>query len=455
MLYLTNTLSGKKEIFKPFTTNKATLYVCGITPYDLTHIGHGRCYVVFDLLYRILNSLGYEVSYCRNYTDIDDRLLKKAQERFGDQKRYPEIAQEVINDFQKMMRKLNCRVPTYEPRVTEHMPEIISFISALIEQGYAYQSHGDVYFIIEKFPAYGKLSRQKIEELRAHEAPKEVCLSMTNENKRDPLDFALWKAEKPGQFWQSPWGWGRPGWHIECSALAYRYLGEHLDLHGGGIDIIFPHHENEIAQSEGRFDKQFVQYWVHNGLINIGKEKMSKSLGNTYTLHRLLNEYDPMVVRFYFFLHHFRTPIEFSFEGLKAAQKAYQRLCRIFDNVDATTDNLYELLQKYPSSSLIGQLITILCDDLNTAGMFGIIFDNAAVIQQDKKAAAAIKGIVQNALGLMLELLPEKKVEITPEVQKLIDEREHARKTKDFKKADEIRVQLEAMGIEVQDKKLS
>lgn len=378
MLSLSNTLGGKKEIFKPLIPSQVTLYVCGITPYDVTHIGHGRCYVVFDLLYRVLHELGYSIKHCRNYTDIDDKLLKKAQERFGDPNRYPEIAKEVIDDFQQMMRKLNCLPPTYEPRVTQHMPAIIDFIAALIKQGYAYESHGDVYFIIEKFPEYGKLSHQKIEELRKKESPREICLSMTNEHKRDPLDFALWKAEGEGQFWKSPWGWGRPGWHIECSALAAHYLGEQLDLHGGGIDIIFPHHENEIAQSEARFGKQFVHYWVHNGLINIGKEKMSKSLGNVYALNRLLAEYDPMVVRFYFLSHHYRTPIEFSFEGLKAAQKAYQRLCRTFEKVQAADIPLSELVQTYTATSLIGQLIATLCDDLNTAGMLGIVFDNLA-----------------------------------------------------------------------------
>ena len=269
MLRITNTLTGKREDFKPLVPGKATMYVCGITPYDRTHIGHGRAYVVFDVLYRLLRFLGYNVSYCRNFTDIDDKLLNKAQEQFGDRHRYKEIADQFIAQYHDDMQALNCCSPDYEPRVTENISIIISFIESLIEQGYAYQANGDVYFSIAKFPAYGKLSKQKIEELRAG-ARVDV-----REKKEDPLDFALWKSEPDGEFWQSPWGYGRPGWHIECSALANEYLGEQIDMHGGGLDLIFPHHENEIAQSESRNQASFATYWLHNGLVNIEKEKMS------------------------------------------------------------------------------------------------------------------------------------------------------------------------------------
>ena len=243
MLKIINTLSGKKELFRPLF-DKVTMYVCGITPYDRAHIGHGRCYVVFDVLYRMLRFLGYRVIYCRNFTDIDDKLLKKAEHEFGDAQRYPEIAARNIKSFHQDMAALNCFSPDYEPRVTTHIPQIITFIDALIKKGHAYQANGDVYFQVSSFPSYGKLSRQKLDDLRGG-----VRIDV-REDKRDQLDFVLWKGDPEGKFWQSPWGYGRPGWHIECSALAREYLSDQIDLHGGGIDLIFPHHENEIAQSE-------------------------------------------------------------------------------------------------------------------------------------------------------------------------------------------------------------
>ncbi len=306
MFILNNTVSGKKQPFEPLHPPKVSLYVCGITPYDRAHIGHGRSYVSFDLLYRFLRFLGYDVTYVRNYTDIDDKLLKKAQERLGDPLRYKEIADAVIAQYKKEMAQLNNINPHHEPRVTEHIPLIIDFIQQLIKKGHAYESDGDVYFAVKTFSEYGKLSKQQLDELRSGTRGE------SGGKKKDPLDFALWKKEAEGTFWKSPWGYGRPGWHIECSALASHYLGDQIDIHGGGRDLMFPHHENEIAQSETKTGKEFAQFWVHNGLMNLDKEKMSKSLGNILALEDSLKKYDPMELRFYFLLHHYRSPMEFA-----------------------------------------------------------------------------------------------------------------------------------------------
>ncbi len=444
MLTIINTLTGKKESFHTLKPGKVTLYVCGITPYDRAHIGHGRSYVSFDLLYRWLTFLGNKVTYVRNFTDIDDRLLHKAADIYGDPLLYSKLADKFIAQYQHEMEQLNCIVPTHEPRVTDHIPLIIRFIEDLIKQGHAYVSDGDVYFSIATFPSYGKLSKQQLSELCAG-ARVEV-----GEKKKDPLDFALWKKEKEGTFWHSPWGWGRPGWHIECSALASQYVGDHIDIHGGGRDLIFPHHENEIAQSESRSKKPLARYWVHNGLVNINKEKMSKSLGNILALEDIFKQYDPMGLRFYFLLHHYHSPLEFSFEGLQGAQKSYKRLCRLFEGVPLASFSP-EALATFP---IIQQMLNFLADDLNTTGMFGVLFENLDQLEKDDQQLQAAKQLLHNILGLSLERVQEKEIQMTPHIQHLLAEREKARVAKDFKRADEIRDTLRTLGVEIQDKKI-
>ncbi len=445
MLKVTNTVTGKKEQFESLVPNKVSMYVCGVTPYDRAHIGHGRCYVAFDLLYRFLRFIGYEVTYVRNFTDIDDKLLHRAERDFGDKFRYTEIANACIKSYHADMTALNCVNPDVEPHVTEHIPLIIDFIEQLIETGHAYASQGDVYFDVRSFPAYGKLSKQNINDLLVG-ARIDV-----NDKKRDALDFALWKSEAEGEFWQSPWGYGRPGWHIECSSLASRYLGQQIDIHGGGLDLIFPHHENEIAQSEGLYNKFFARYWVHNGLVNMGREKMSKSLGNIFMLEDAFKQINPMVLRFYFLSHHYRAPLEFSLESLQASLKGYQRLINTFGCATEHAELDYNTMKTMP---IIAEMLEFLSDDLNTSGMFGLVFEHIRDLSQDVMQANAVKLILQKVLGLTLEPLAEKVVEITPEIQQLLDAREEARLTKNWKRADEIRDQLQQCGVEVQDKKL-
>lgn len=445
MFMLTNTLSEKKEKFISYDPKKVSLYACGITPYAPSHIGHGRSYVSFDVLYRWLQFLGYEVTYARNYTDIDDKLLRVAEKEFGDQHRYRECAERFIKQYQDEMAALNCKSPDHEPKVTEHIPQIITFIEKLIALGYAYQVDGDVYFEIAKFPEYGKLSKQKIQDLKAGSRVD------VDTRKKDPLDFALWKSEPEGTFWNSPWGWGRPGWHIECSALANEYLGAQIDIHGGGRDLIFPHHENEVAQSEAHHQKPFARYWVHNGLIRMGTEKMSKSLGNTLSLEDLCREYDPMGLRYYFLQHHYHSPLEFSFEDLVGARKSYKRLCAFFDSI-ATGSFTLEQMQAMP---IVNKMIDYLMYDLNTAGAIGVLFENIDALAQNQTQAQAAKQLLQQVLGLRLIPIVEKTVEITPEIQDLLDRRAQARADKDWKRSDEIRDKLEALGVDVQDKKIS
>ncbi len=444
MFTITNTMTGKKERFKPIQPGVVTIYACGITPYDSAHIGHGRSYVSFDLLYRWLTFLGYDVVYCRNITDIDDKLLKKAEEQLGDRLRYKELADKFIAQYHNEMEALNCTTPRYEPRVTENMPIIIDFIQELIDLGHAYVANGDVYFSINTFKNYGKLSKQQPDELRAGERVE------IDDRKKDPLDFVLWKGDKEGTFWSSPWGYGRPGWHIECSALAMHYLGDQIDIHGGGRDLVFPHHENEIAQSESRSKKPFANYWVHNGLISIEKEKMSKSLGNVLLLEEICKQYDPMVLRFYFLLHHYRSPLEFSFKELDAAQKNYKRLSKLFSSVTVGTYTLDEL-NKFP---IIERMLQFLDDDLNTPGMFGVLFESLDELEKDSKQLQAAKQILHDVLGLSLVPIVEKQQEITPEIKKLIAQREQARAQKEWARADAIRDQLQALGFDVQDKKV-
>lgn len=444
MLKIINTLSGKKEFFKPIEEKKVRLYVCGITPYDFAHLGHGRVYVIFDTLYRLLKLSGYKVTYCRNFTDIDDKLLSRALRELGNEDQYLEIANKFINAYKEDMHALNCLQPTYEPRVTESINEIITFVQGLIDAGKAYVVNGDVYYHIPSFAQYGKLSKQKLDDLRVGARIE------ANEEKKDPLDFALWKSEPNEKFWKSPWGYGRPGWHIECSAMASSHLGKQLDIHAGGMDLIFPHHENEVAQSEGLFGIQFANYWMHNAFVRINKEKMSKSLGNFFTLRDVFGKFDPMVVRFYYLNHHYRAPLDFSFDDLNALQKSYQRLCKIFQEHTVAQSHLDAVNE----SPIVQKMLEFLNDDLNTPGMFGVLFENINELQHNKHEACLVKAFLQGTLGLNLIPLAEKEIEITTEMKQLIAERETARAAKDWKKADALRDQLKSLGYDVQDKKL-
>lgn len=445
MLKLTNTVTGKKEEFKSLQPNKVTMYVCGITPYDNAHVGHGRCYVSFDMLYRTLQFIGYNVRYCRNLTDIDDKILKKAIELFNDKMCYTDVTTPVIDNFHEDMAALNCLPPDYEPRVTDNIDAIIIFISKLIEAGKAYQSNGDVYFKIREFPHYGKLSKHKLEDLRAGTRVD------VNEKKEDPLDFALWKSEPDGQFWASPWGYGRPGWHIECSALAGKFLGPQIDIHAGGLDLIFPHHENEIAQTEALTNKPLATFWLHNGFVMINHEKMSKSLGNFFTLRDIFKNFDPMVVRYYFVTHQYKAPLDFSFQDMTVAQKSYQRLTRILNTVEC--DNTQPLHISNIKSDIAKRMVTFLLDDLNTPGMLGVLFESLDTLKTDTQTLCEIKMILQQLLGLSCKILPEAEVTITPEIKRLIKEREEARTSKNWARADALREELRNLGFEVQDKK--
>lgn len=441
-LILTNTLTNKTEKFIPQFDSKILMYVCGITPYDYAHIGHGRCYVTFDVLFRLTQFLGYEVTYARNFTDVDDKLINRAIKENQDPHKYLDIANHYINTYHADMHALNCLPPTFEPRVTQTISEIITFVEGLIKAGKAYVSGNDVYFSIPDFPEYGKLSKRDLSELLAG------ARIAVREDKKNPLDFALWKSEpedQPG--WQSPWGWGRPGWHIECSAMSKQFLSETIDIHAGGMDLIFPHHENEVAQSEGLSGKIFARYWLHNAFVRVNQEKMSKSLGNFVTLHDLFKQFHPQVVRFYFLSHQYRSPLDFSFEDLSAFTKSYQKLTQVFseiEDIDNLSANNFEILNK---------IILAVCDDLNTAKLFGILFENIKDISKDKQQACAIKYFLKEVLGLTLEQLPIKEIVITSQIQDLLNQREQARKDKDWAKADAIRDQLKDLGYEVQDKK--
>ncbi|HEX2769405.1 MAG TPA: cysteine--tRNA ligase, partial [Geobacteraceae bacterium] len=377
-----NTLTAGKEEFVPLRPGKVGMYVCGVTVYDYSHIGHARANVVFDVICRYLRFLGYDVTYVRNYTDIDDKIINRAN---SEGVPFNEITERFIREFDHDMAELGLELPTFQPKATEHVADIIALVNSLIDKGHAYAAGGDVYFCVEKFATYLKLSRRNLEEMQAG-ARIEV-----GEKKRHPMDFALWKEAKPGEpFWESPWGKGRPGWHIECSAMSIRYLGETFDIHGGGKDLIFPHHENEIAQSEAATGHPFVRYWLHNGFVNINAEKMSKSLGNFFTIREVLERYDSEVLRFFLISAHYRSPLDFSDQNLTEAESGMERIYGALAGIDAVLaigeeapgaginpDHLNvaerELLDK--SDALPERFTEAMDDDFNTAQALGHIFD--------------------------------------------------------------------------------
>lgn len=444
-LFLTNTLTQEKNEFVPINAPNILLYVCGITPYDYAHIGHGRCYVTFDILYRLLGFLGYTVTYCRNFTDIDDKLLKRAHEELGDSSRYGEIAQKYSNAYHEDMHKLNCLHPSVEPRVTDNIQEIIVFIEELIRAKKAYIVNQDVYFSVHSFLDYGKLSKRNSSDLLSG------ARVAVREEKQNPLDFALWKSEPDPEAvsWQSPWGPGRPGWHIECSALSRKYLGEQIDIHGGGMDLIFPHHENEIAQTESLTGETFAHYWVHNAFVRIHKEKMSKSLNNFFTLRDVFQQYHPLLIRYYIITHHYRSPLDFAFQDIEACKKSYERLSKQFFALPLLTVD--EFKATAITSAFAQKLIDAVCDDLNTPAFLGTVFEQNKTLSQENSLLT--KAAFYYILGLTLAPLQEKEIAITPEIEALISERDAARANKNWQLADQLREKLKQLGFEVRDKK--
>lgn len=449
-----NTLTRNKEEFVPLEEGKVKMYVCGPTVYNYIHIGNARPAIVFDMVRRYLEFRGYNVKYISNFTDVDDKLIKAANELGED---VPTIAQRFINAYFEDVHALGCKKADAHPRVTETMDLIIEFIGALIEKGYAYESGGDVYYRTREFNEYGKLSHQSIEELKVG------ARIQVGEKKQDALDFVLWKAAKEGEIsWDSPWGKGRPGWHIECSAMVREYLGDTIDIHAGGQDLAFPHHENEIAQSEALTGKTFARYWMHNGYINIDNEKMSKSLGNFVTVHEIIKRHDPQVLRFFMLSVHYRNPINYSDELLENTKAAFERLKTSYKNLKhriaasaELTANNQEWLAKI--AAIHSQFIKEMDDDFNTANGVSVLFDLSKLsnlyLMEKNTSAEVIRSflnefeILFGVLGLSLtdeELLDE-------EVEELIEKRAQARKERNFKLADEIRDQLKEMNIVIED----
>ena len=461
-----NSLTGKKEPFIPIEPGKVRMYVCGPTVYDLSHIGHARSAIAFDVIYRYLSYRGYSVLYTRNYTDVDDKIIERARaENIAPQ----QLAERYIAAYDEDMEALGVRLPTYRPRATETIPEMIDAIKTLIDKGYAYVAGGDVYYSVRKFSGYGKLSGKKIEELEAG-ARVEV-----DERKQDPLDFALWKESKPEEpWWDSPWGRGRPGWHIECSAMCRKYLGDTIDIHGGGKDLIFPHHENEIAQSEALTGKPFVRYWLHNGFVNIDREKMSKSLGNILTIRDALKLHSPESIRLFVLSSHYRSPVEYSHATLKEAEAKTERLYR---TVERIKEQFPEALTLTPPRRRVEErlqpFIDALDDDFNTARAIGLVFEEVlranrlmdAASHTDKgtateelaitmalfKEVSDILGILQRSPEEYFNTLKSHAPIPVEEINSLIKEREEARRRRDYARADAIRDELKKKGIIVED----
>ncbi|MEW6557093.1 MAG: cysteine--tRNA ligase [Elusimicrobiota bacterium] len=458
MLKVYNTLTAKKEEFVPIKDKQVNMYVCGITPYDEVHLGHARCYVVFDVIRRYLKYKGYDVKYVQNFTDIDDKIINRSKELRVESL---ELAKKYIDDYFTQMQKLNVLDADSYPRVTQKIPEIIEFIKTTIDNDYGYVADGDVYFSVRKFKNYGKLSKRNIHDL------KSGARVLPGENKNDPLDFALWKKAKEGEpSWDSPWGKGRPGWHIECSAMSLNEFGfDTFDIHGGGQDLIFPHHENEIAQSEAYLGKQFVKYWIHNGFVTINKEKMSKSLGNFFTLREIFEKYNPMVVRYMLLSQHYRQPLDFSEDKLEQAKNAYERILNVKRKTDDLIKefhdgNLYESGQMVVDA-LVKNFVEVMDDDFNTAeaiaSIHGIV-NNLFLLERDRPAELNRKIIEYNVSKLnelcqVLGLLHNEKIEIPNTILELAEQREQARKEKNWKLADKLREKIKKEGFEIEDTK--
>jgi len=452
---LYNSLTRQKEEFKPMKPGEVKIYACGPTVYDFFHIGNARPFIVFDALRRYFEYCGYTVKFVQNFTDIDDKMIKRANEEGITVK---ELADRFIGEYEIDAKGLGIEEATVHPRATENIAEIIALVQKLIEEGYAYEVDGDVYYSTKKFDGYGKLSHQPLEDLEAG--------ARISVDERDAMDFALWKAQKPGEpAWESPWGMGRPGWHIECSAMATKYLGETIDIHAGGKDLIFPHHENEIAQSEAASGKPFAHYWLHNGYINIDNVKMSKSKGNFFTVRDIVKEFDYEVIRFFMLSAHYRSPINFSRDLLAQAQNALERLYNCREKVEFFLENAVDGGEAADSAltEAVGRIKdefrAAMDDDINTAGALAALFDLSRTInsaldaaQQPSKQAAQLAHQTFMELASVLGVLQKREEDtLDSEVEALIAQRTEARKNKDFAAADAIRDKLTQMGIILKD----
>ncbi len=450
MMKLHNTFTDRLEEFKPIEENKVKMYVCGPTVYDNAHLGHARCYITWDVLYRYLKFKGYDVTYCRNVTDVDDKILKKSE---AENKTPQEVSTYWYKAFTNSMSSLNNLKPDIEPFATKTLGEMIAMVKDLIAKGYAYESNGDVYFRVKKFKNYGMLSKQPIDKLESG-ARVEI-----GEQKEDPLDFALWKKDEKFGY-KSPWGVGRPGWHIECSAMNRKFLGKTIDIHAGGADLIFPHHENEIAQSECANDCKFVNYWLHNGFVTINKEKMSKSLGNFLTIDKILETYDANTIRLFILTNHYRMPVEFSDEALLSAQAGVKRLinakrAEIPANFDITVTDEYK------------QFTEAMDDDLNTSKALAVLFELVNKANKDEKDAYAKLVTLGQVLGFNFAKIELTEDELKEKIntinnilntnassmEEIIEMRNNARKEKNWEISDKIRNALDANGIVLKDSK--
>ena len=453
---LYNTLTRTKEDFIPIEEGKVKMYVCGPTVYNYIHIGNARPFIIFDTLRRYLEYRGYDVTFVQNFTDVDDKIIKRGHE---EQISPEEVANKYINEYFVDADGLGIKRASVHPRVTDNINEIITFVKELEDKGYAYEVNGDVYFDTKKFEGYGKLSKQNQDDLEAG-ARIEV-----NSQKRHPMDFVLWKSKKEGEpGWQSPWGEGRPGWHIECSVMSNRYLGETIDIHAGGQDLAFPHHENEIAQSEARSGKPFSNYWIHNGYININNEKMSKSKGNFFTVRDISKLYDLEIVRFFMLSSHYRNPVNFSDELLSQSKAGLERLYNAKERAEFIISNLQESSITEDEKSLVEELnsyrtkfVNAMEDDINTADAISAIFELSRFINtnvSDKSSLEFAKKCLDefNELTSVLNIVNKKQDDILDEeIENLIQKRVEAKKNKDFKLADDIRQELLEKGIILED----
>ena len=449
-----NTLTRRKDEFVPINEGKVGIYVCGPTVYDYIHIGNARPMIVFDTLRRYLEYKGYDVNYVSNFTDVDDKIIKRANEEGVDAS---VISERYIAEVKKDMAALNVREATTHPKATEEIPDMIEMVKTLIEKGYAYEVNGTVYFRTRKFKDYGKLSKKNIDDLRS--GNRDLLVSGVDE-KEDPLDFVLWKPKKEGEpSWPSPWGDGRPGWHLECSVMSKKYIGDVIDIHAGGEDLIFPHHENEIAQSEAANGTEFARYWMHNGFLKINNEKMSKSLGNFFTVREIAEKYPLQVIRFFMLSAHYRSPLNFSADLVEASKNGLERILTAVDRLKsisgtegevdkAVADEMDAFVKKYEAA---------MDDDLNTADAISVIFElvkyaNVNVTEDSTKSTVELVLNTVTKLCDILGIITEKKEEILDsDIEALIEERQAARRAKNFARADEIRDQLSDMGIILED----
>lgn len=454
-MHIYNSMTRKKELFAPIVEGKVGIYACGPTVYNYFHIGNARPFIVFDVLRRYFEYCGYEVTFVQNFTDIDDRMIRRANE---DGTTVEAIADRFIQEYFTDAKLLGILPATKHPRATEHMPQIIAIIEKLIEKGLAYESRGDVYYRVRAFPEYGCLCGQNLEDLASG------ARVSVDEHKEDPLDFALWKAQKPNEpAWDSPWGKGRPGWHIECSAMSTAYLGDTFDIHCGGKDLLFPHHENEIAQTSGATGKPYVHYWMHNGFINIDNEKMSKSKGNFFMVRDIAKDFDLEAVRMFMLSVHYRSPVNFSREMIEQAQSSLERLYIAKDQLafllaaaEDREPNEAEMAFQKECENAVQRFSEAMDDDLNTADALGALFELVREVHKLPLAGNSrqtlLKGQATYAkLAGVLGLLAKQEDAVSEEVQAMVNERAEARKNKDWKRSDELRDAIKAQGYILED----